>query len=79
MATLYVDATGSPQQDREESLTEAVAEIAENRGVIEQAKCMLMVINGLHEDPASELLKWRSQETNVKLRMLAQRIVANRG
>jgi hypothetical protein len=51
-----------------------VAEIAEARGVIEQTKGMLMLIYGISADSAFELLKWRSQETNTKLRVLAEQI-----
>jgi fructose-specific component phosphotransferase system IIB-like protein len=70
----YVDVTPSMQQRHDEILTEAVAEIAEARGAIEQAKGMLMVIYRISADSAFELLKWRSQETNTKLRKLAERI-----
>ena len=58
----------------DEIVTEAVAEIAEARGGIEQAKGMLMLIYRISADSAFELLKWRSQETNVKLRVLAEQI-----
>jgi hypothetical protein len=43
--------------------------------VIEQAKGMLMLIYRITSDSAFELLKWRSQETNTKLRPLAEQIV----
>ena len=71
----YVDVTPSITEARQESVTEAVAEIAEARGGIEQAKGMLMLIYRITADSAFELLKWRSQETNVKLRVLAEQIV----
>jgi fructose-specific component phosphotransferase system IIB-like protein len=71
----YVDVTPSMTQPREESVTEAVAEIAEARSGIEQAKGMLMIIYRINADSAFELLKWRSQETNTKLRVLAEQIV----
>lgn len=70
----YVDVSPSITQAREEAVTEAVAEIAEARGVIEQAKGMLMLIYRINEDAAFELLKWRSQETNTKLRLLAEQL-----
>jgi fructose-specific component phosphotransferase system IIB-like protein len=73
----YVDVTPSMQQRHDQIVTEAVAEIAEARGVIEQAKGMLMLIYRITSDPAFELLKWRSQETNTKLRALAQQIVTD--
>jgi ANTAR domain/PAS fold len=73
----YVDV--SPMMDErqhnvQDRVTEAVAEIAESRGVIEQAKGMLMLVYRINADSAFELLKWRSQETNVKLRVLAEQI-----
>jgi hypothetical protein len=70
----YVDVTPSFRQHRDEIVTEAVAEIAEARGVIEQAKGMLMLIYRITADSAFELLRWRSQETNTKLRVLAEQI-----
>jgi PAS domain S-box-containing protein len=70
----YVDVTPSETERHEEILTEAVAEIAEARGVIEQTKGMLMLIYRISADSAFELLKWRSQETNIKLRVLAEQI-----
>jgi hypothetical protein len=38
---------------------------------------MLMLIYGMDEASAFELLKWRSQETNVKLRLLAAQVAAD--
>jgi len=71
----YVDVTPSITEAREDRVTEAVAEIAEARGGIEQAKGMLMLIYRITADSAFELLKWRSQEANVKLRVLAEQVV----
>ena len=33
---------------------------------------MLMLINGMDEPAAFNLLKWRSQETNMKLKLIAR-------
>jgi hypothetical protein len=72
----YVDLT--PMMDEtQDMVTEAVAEIAENRGVIEQAKGMLMLVYRIDADAAFDLLKWRSQETNTKLRVLAEQIAVD--
>lgn len=72
----YVDV--SPTEDHErEQLTATIAEIAENRATIEQAKGMLMIVYGIDADAAFDLLRWRSQEGNVKLRMLAERVVTD--
>lgn len=70
----YVDVTPSMTQAHDETVTEAVAEIAAARSGIEQTKGMLMLIYRINADSAFELLKWRSQETNTKLRALAEQI-----
>ena len=62
----YVDVTPTLSQEKQELLNEAVAEIAESRSAIEQVKGMLMVVYRISADTAFELLRWRSQETNVK-------------
>jgi PAS domain S-box-containing protein len=70
----YVDVTPSMQEAHDERVTEAVAEIAEARSGIEQTKGMLMLVYRITADSAFELLRWRSQETNTKLRALAEQI-----
>jgi ANTAR domain-containing protein/PAS domain-containing protein len=71
----YVDITPSSDRAREDLISERLAEITEHRAVIEQAKGMLMLIYGLDDDAAFDLLRWRSQSSNVKLRRLAEKIV----
>jgi ANTAR domain/PAS fold len=71
----YVDITPTSDRAREELITARVAEITEHRAVIEQAKGMLMLVYGLDEDAAFDLLRWRSQSGNVKLRRLAEIVV----
>ncbi|SPM32456.1 antitermination regulator [Mycobacterium rhizamassiliense] len=70
----YVDVTPPSDQQNEDMVTARLAEIAEQRACIEQAKGMLMLIYGIGETAAFELLKWLSQDANVKLRPLAERI-----
>ena len=70
----YVDISRLRDPDQEDRVTAKLAEIAENRAAIEQAKGMLMLIYGIDEDDAFDLLKWLSQEANVKLRLLAEQI-----
>jgi fructose-specific component phosphotransferase system IIB-like protein len=70
----YVDVAPQPDQEREDLVTAKLAEIAEQRASIEQAKGMLMVIYGVGEAAAFDLLKWLSQEANMKLRLLAEQI-----
>ena len=73
---VYVDI--SPHQRHvDDEISAAVAEIAENRAVIEQAKGMLMVVYGIDTDAAFELLRWQSQTYNVKLRRVAAEIVSD--
>ena len=72
----YLDVTPSNKQ-RQESITEALAEIADHRAVIEQAKGVLMCVYGIGPDAAFDILKWRSQDANVKVRALAEQLVAD--
>ncbi|BBY43792.1 PAS and ANTAR domain-containing protein [Mycolicibacterium celeriflavum] len=70
----YVDVTPSTLDNQNKILSAAVTEIAEARGPIEQTKGMLMLIYRISAESAFELLRWRSQETNTKLRLLAEQI-----
>ena len=73
----YVDVTPSTQTDarnQQAQVSEAVAEIAAAREGIEQAKGMLMLVYRISAESAFELLKWRSQETNTKLRPLSEQL-----
>jgi len=71
---VYVDISRLHDAEHEDRVTAKLAEIAENRAAIEQAKGMLMLIYGIDDDDAFDLLKWLSQEANVKLRLLAEQI-----
>jgi PAS domain S-box-containing protein len=64
-------------QAREDLVTAKLAEITQNRAAIEQTKGMLMLIYDIDDDAAFNLLKWLSQEANVKLRLLAEQISAD--
>lgn len=72
----YVDVSPVEHQHQKQ-LSAAIAEIAENRATIEQAKGMLMVVYGIDAEAAFDLLRWRSQEGNVKLRLLAGQVVSD--
>lgn len=71
-AGFYVDVTDVLQAD----VSAAVSEVAESRAVIEQAKGVLMVAYGISAERAFDILVWRSQETNIKVRELAARFLA---
>ena len=45
-----------------DEMTAAVANFVERRSAIEQTKGMLMLLYGIDESAAFELLKWRSQQ-----------------
>lgn len=72
----YVDVTPTDAMTAA-AVSAAVAEIAENRAAIEQVKGMLMLVYRVDGDAAFELLRWRSQETNVKLRILAEQLLTD--
>jgi hypothetical protein len=72
----YVDVTPTDAMTQK-LVSAAVAEIADNRATIEQIKGMLMMIYRVDAAAAFDLLKWRSQETNVKLRTLAEQLLAD--
>ena len=59
-----------------ETARAAVAASAEHRATIEQAKGALMVTFGVDEDAAFELLRAYSSQHNIKLTVVAARIVA---
>ena len=47
----------------------------DSSGVIEQAKGMLMLVYGVNADRAFDVLRWRSQQENVKIRDVAAALV----
>jgi PAS domain S-box-containing protein len=71
----YIDTTPD-EREHQDQMTAQLAAIAENRAVIEQAKGVLMAAYGITANRAFEILVWRSQETNLKLRELALRFMA---
>jgi hypothetical protein len=70
----YIELVPELKDDSEQAITAKVAEIAERRAAIEQAKGMLMLVYGIDEAGAFDLLKWLSQENNIKLQRLAQQV-----
>ena len=70
----YIDISPLPERAQEDLVTARLAEISGNRASIEQTKGMLMLIYNIDGDAAFNLLKWLSQEANVKLRVLAEQI-----
>lgn len=71
----FVDLTDAIEQERNEALSEALPEVIAARAPIEQAKGVLVLVYDLSPEQAFAVLKWRSQQTNTKLRDLAVRLV----
>lgn len=72
----YIDMTGD-LRSAQEQVSNEVEDIAARRSPIDQAKGMLMMVYSISADAAFDLLRWRSQETNVKLRDLAQQVATD--
>ncbi|WP_241523623.1 PAS and ANTAR domain-containing protein [Mycobacterium sp. IEC1808] len=67
----YVDVTDSLHSD----ITNVLEAVADARARIEQAKGVLMSAYGISAERAFDILAWRSQETNLKVRDLAARFL----
>ncbi|MDT5077102.1 MAG: hypothetical protein QOJ80_1739 [Mycobacterium sp.] len=72
-AGFYVDFTETMQSD----ISAEVSKVSEARAEIEQAKGLIMAVYGISADRAFDILVWRSQETNVKVREIAHRFIAS--
>ena len=70
----YVDVSRLPDAEHQALVTARLAQITKQRAGIEQAKGMLMLIYDIGDGAAFNLLKWLSQEANIKLRPLAEQI-----
>ena len=53
-----------------------VDEISSSRGAIEQAKVMLMIVYGISAERAFDILIWRLEQKNVKLRQVSEQLSA---
>jgi PAS domain S-box-containing protein len=69
---LYVDLS---DVDDGTAVEDAIADFTEHRAVIEQAKGVLMMTYAISAERAFDILVWRSQVTNTKLRKLATQLV----
>lgn len=74
-AGYYIDLTDAFGETRQEVLDETLPGLFEARAVIEQAKGVLMAIYRVSAEQAFGVLRWRSQETNTKLRALAKQLL----
>ena len=74
-AGYYIDLTATFVETRQVALDEALPDLFEARAVIEQVKGALMAIYRVSAEQAFGVLRWRSQETNTKLRALAKQLL----
>jgi hypothetical protein len=72
----YVDVTDALEENRRDALHEALPRVIEARAEIEQAKGALRLAYGISDAQAFTVLRWRSQETNTKLRTLAAQLLS---
>ena len=71
-----VDVTEPQSRARSREVTSGLRKAMASRATIEQAKGALMLVYGLDAEAAFSLLSWQSQRSNIKLRDLAERLVA---
>jgi hypothetical protein len=74
-AGYYIDLTATIVETRQVALDEALPDLFEARAVIEQVKGVLMAVYRVSAEQAIGVLRWRSQETNTKLRALAKQLL----
>lgn len=67
----YIDVTEGHRPDGD------VSDVAAARDRIEQAKGVLMAVYDIPADRAFDILVWRSQETNIKVRELAAQFMTS--
>lgn len=70
----YIDLDSGLAEHRQQVLDETLPELVNARARIEQAKGALMLVYGISAEQAFAVLQWRSQKTNTKLRVLAEKL-----
>lgn len=70
----YIDLGPELAEHRQQIIDETLPEVVHHRAQIEQAKGALMLVYGITAEHAFAILQWRSQETNTKLRDLADKL-----
>jgi anti-anti-sigma factor len=71
-----IDVTEPQARARSREVSSGLRKAMASRATIEQAKGALMLVYGLDAEAAFSLLSWQSQRSNIKLRDLAERLVA---
>jgi hypothetical protein len=73
----YIDITEATHSEIQQTVSDEISAIVAHREVIERAKGMLMLLYHLDVDAAFEVLKWRSQELNIRLHRVAAKLIAD--
>jgi hypothetical protein len=71
----YIDVSNTHREDMRTALDETIPDLIRTRAEIEQAKGALMLIYGISAERAFDVLTWRSQQTNTKIRVLARELL----
>jgi ANTAR domain/PAS fold len=72
----YIDLTASVRHNEAAAADQAVLAATAHRAAIEQAKGMIMLTHRVDAEAAFSLLSWWSMKCNVKLHLVAERLVA---
>ncbi|WP_067681409.1 ANTAR domain-containing protein [Nocardia miyunensis] len=71
----YIDLSDTLAVAEKEAVSQLRPEIVDSRAAIERAKGVLMRMYRISDEQAFKVLVWRSQETNTKLRALAEQLL----
>jgi PAS domain S-box-containing protein len=71
----YIDITEVFDADVQRTVSDRVATIEASRAIINQAMGVVMWTYGVSAERAFDVLAWRSKETNVKLRRIAEQFM----
>ena len=71
----YIDITDFSDADVQRTVSDRVATIEASRAIINQAIGVVMWTYGVSAERAFDVLAWRSKETNVKLRRIAEQFL----
>ena len=74
-AGFYVDVTESFETELQKSVTQLIAAVDERRASIHEAVGIIRMAYGVSAERAFDVLTWRSQQTNVKVRVIARQFV----
>ncbi|MCX4097036.1 PAS and ANTAR domain-containing protein [Nocardia sp. alder85J] len=74
---VYIELDGMVADSARRMFDAQLPEIIRTRAEIEQAKGVLMAMYRIGAEQAFEVLRWRSQETNTRLQLLATRLLGD--